>query len=397
MALVLAIVLATLAATALAVITVRELGQVIARNEKEKGAFTHWTVDQKVMLVRSLEELGFIEMTSETEALTAGGMDAESVGKAADDLIAAYTGKPASEANFLTIMQVAMGPFEGWTYAEKAWYSQLMREVGLDAYEVRVNFEIPEANEPRDTQAYWAVNFEAPDGMSEQDRLFISFPVYVHPDTGELLWDVEDMLAWREQYKRPDNEIHRAYDALGDEVDAMPFRLWPLDLKARFSQKVAPMIHDMVASGDLSPITLMGAVNTDLLAQASFVYGVPGESNIAQEQALAIAKEALGKAYGLDEAAFALYREGIVYFDITDPDKPLWRFVFSGGSLDWLKAEGGVNNPLSDLVYRAEVDARTGEVVTAEVLPFELAGTWRTGCGGIEGREHNAHFVAARE
>lgn len=132
LALVLAIVLATLAATALAVITVRELGQVIARNEKEKGAFTHWTVDQKVMLVRSLEELGFIEMTSETEALTAGGMDAESVGKSADDLIAAYTGKPASEANFLTIMQAAMGPFEGWTYAEKAWYSQLMREVGLE-------------------------------------------------------------------------------------------------------------------------------------------------------------------------------------------------------------------------------------------------------------------------
>ncbi len=66
-------------------------------------------------------------------------------------------------------------------------------ESALDTYQVQVDFAIPEANEPEDRQAWWHITFEAPEGMSKEERLFILFPLLIHPDTGEPMHTVEEM------------------------------------------------------------------------------------------------------------------------------------------------------------------------------------------------------------
>lgn len=414
LALILAIVLIMAAVTALAVATLQEMARHAAKTEREEGFFANWTLEQKVKLVNSLAELGYIEKTGEMERLAAGGMPEDEAHSAADRIVAAYTGREAGEVGFLSIMQVSMGPVDAWTHEQKAWYSRLMAEVGvktegrtfylepggaideaqavaiakrevaggfgvpesaLDAYQLRVDFEIPEANEPGDRQAWWHVEFMAPEGMGEKERLFHSFPVFVHPETGGLMRTVEEMLA-PPLYLRPDNSLYQAIGALYDEAGkrgVYSFRTWPLALKARYSQEIRPRVQEILRSGDLSQLMNAGQPDREVIAAASFVYGLPGKGDIPQAEAFALAKEALTRQFGTAPAVFDLYSEEIAYFDVSDPERPLWKFLFNAGALPRDGLEGGLKNPLKDVCYKAELDARTGRAVKLEEFLFRVA------------------------
>ncbi len=234
LAMVLAIIALTIAVTALAVITIKEVGRQSAENEKQQGYFVNWELEKKIKLISNLADLQYIERSDEVSGLIKGSLTEQEAHEAANDIIASFTGQDVDGIGFMSIMQVPMGSVENWTYEEKAWYSTLMREVGiesdgmtqfvqpsgriseqeaiaiarreiakgymvledeLDRYRVSVDFEIPEAAESGNKQAYWHVRFEAPEDISEDERLFILFPVYIHPDNGSLLWSVQDMLS----------------------------------------------------------------------------------------------------------------------------------------------------------------------------------------------------------
>lgn len=411
LALIVAVVLIMAAVTALAVVTIREVARHIAQTQMEEGYFADWPVQQKIRLVRSLSDLGYIEETQAVKRLTSGGMPEAQAGDTADDIVSAYTGKGPEEINFLTIMQVPMGPVDTWTHEEKAWYSQLMAEVGevtdgrtfyvepsgaidevaaiaiarrevaegyqvpesaLDAYRLQVDFEIPEANEPGDKQAWWHVRFEAPGGMAEDERLFITFPLYIHPETGALMRTVEEMKAPL-LHQRPANSLYQAIDAFF-EAPNWSFRTWPIELKARYSQEIRPRVQEILKSGDLGDLMNAGQPDIQLIAQSSFIYGLPGEEDISQAEAFALAKAALAERFGIDPAVFEMYSEEIAFFDVTDQQRPLWKFLFNAGALQWESLEGGLDNPLNDFCYKAELDARTGKVVKLEEFLFKYPG-----------------------
>ena len=63
MAFIMAMVLVAIAVTALAVVTIRELGKQVALNQKEKGYFGNWSPEQKTKLIRELVELKYLEAT----------------------------------------------------------------------------------------------------------------------------------------------------------------------------------------------------------------------------------------------------------------------------------------------------------------------------------------------
>ncbi|HIU15038.1 MAG TPA: hypothetical protein IAC49_01175, partial [Candidatus Ventricola intestinavium] len=86
------------------------------------------------------------------------------------------------------------------------------------------------------------------------------------------------------------------------------------------------------------------------------VYGVPTPEDLPEEEAMEIARNALVKEFG---CTWDWLRVGSGYFDITDPDAPLWKLlaVHSDEKEVWDR-------------YIVRVNARTGEVVAA----FEVTG-----------------------
>lgn len=411
-AFVLMMIFIALSLTALAVITIREVGRQVAENEKKQGYYINWTLEQKKKLIGSLIELKYMDESEEAGALLNGTQNDQEASETANRLMEKYTNRNIDEINFLSIMQVPMGSVDKWTYEEKAWYSKLMRDVGLegdgitqfvepsgkiseeeairiarrevaagykvdesklDSYQVSVDFEIPEAAEPNDRQAYWHVDFAAPDDMPEDERLFILFPVYVHPETGDLMISINEMLERRTSPPtRPDNEIYRTIESISQDAKYIPFRRWPLELKARFSNEVAPLVKEVIEKGDLSSISSNGVVDVELMAQSTYRYGMPENNNIPMEAARGKAQNALHESFGLKMETFDLYGEDISYFEVTNPENPLWRFVFNGASLDFQKLENGVKNPLADVCYRVEVDAVTGAIVHVEAFKHEI-------------------------
>ena len=139
-------------------------------------------------------------------------------------------------------------------------------------------------------------------------------------------------------------------------------------LKAEYARDVAPRVRAIVDSGDLTPLDNGAGPNLYVIAAAAYDYGLPGEGDLAQEDALERARETVRERFGLSQEALSRYTDVLVYFDATDPDAPLWRFV--------LQPEMGARDALGqaqyDLRYRVEIASRTGAVVSAEAFERQI-------------------------
>lgn len=405
--LVFALVLVLAAGIALAVYTLRDTGRQIVETEQTDGYYKDWPIEKKIQLVKALVELDYVEETEAGKQLIAGSLAKEEAHRVADEMLVTFTGDEVSEISFMNIMQAAWGPFSQWTKDEQAWYSQLMvdmnlqgedhtlyvepvgsvdeaqaiaiarravakgygvEESALDAYTVTTSFQVPEFAKPGDDQPYWYVEFSAPGDMPEAQRVFRTFWVFIHPETGELLEEVEDTLAaWAAQEVYLNDPIFKAMRAFDEEHGYPHSRT--LEGWASWSETMRPMIlqkqkDDPDFFGDDS-----GSART--LASVAFIYGVPDDAALTEDEALALAERALVEQLGRDEAEIKFFNhKKDVYYDITDPEKPLWKFFFrmpnQYTSDEALGAEiaafYGDTRPLS---YKVEIDAHTGEVVQA--------------------------------
>ena len=127
----------------------------------------------------------------------------------------------------------------------------------------------------------------------------------------------------------------------------------------------------------MSPITFDGYVDYDIIAASSYAYGLPGDMDIPREQALELAVQAIQETYGLDEGTVTLYQWICTFFDVTNPEKPLWRFLIQPDSLLWADTYAKYNDydqfddPQYNLRYRVEIDARTSGVVSIKEFKFQ--------------------------
>lgn len=417
---VLVIALVLIIATALAIVTLRDTAQLVAQTEQEDGYFGEWPVEKKITVVSSLVEQGYIEETDDIKQMMGTSLSREEASLIADKAIAKFVGQDANEVGFLTIMQAAWGQFDLWTYEEKAWYSQLMENVGiesdgktvyveptgsideqkalaiarsavakgygvdesvLDDYSYLISFQIPESAEAGDNQSYWLVTYTAPDNIPQANGLFDSFgsfDLFIHPETGELLQSVEELRAIRASLsRRPTNELYQAIDAYyvrAREMGFNSFRTWSIEFRAEYSQEITPKVQAIVKSGDLTDLMNCGSPDITVMAQSTYTYGIPQEDAISQDEAFTLVKAALEKDYDLAPDLFEKYREIGIYYDITDANAPLWKFLFNPKSLPPQELDGGLDNPLFDLCYKVEIDAHTGEIVHIEEFPFQILG-----------------------
>ena len=412
--LVMVLVLALAAGVALALTSLRDTGRQIVQTEQEAGYFEDWPAEKKTALVTALAEQGYVKKTEAVEKLLAGKLKDAEAGKTADEALSTFTGREVSEISFMIIMEAAWGPFDQWSKEEQAWYSQLMIDMGLqkedhtlcvlpegpvdeakaiaiarreiakaygieesvlDAYDVTTSFQVPEDSVATgDKQAYWAVDYWAPESMPEETRLFYSFGVYIHPETGELRESAESMLASRRAHEedaarwRSDpfmiklREFSEAHGAYMQGVSLEAKALWSKTLAEEMLKRYAQE-PDFFGVRDA--------------AFSSFTYGLPDDKALTQEKALELAGKALVDPLGRkeEEIKFYTHRKDI-YYDVTNPEKPLWKFFFHMPNPydsdeafgDEVLAYYDQNIRLSN--YKVELDARTGEITAA--YPVDL-------------------------
>lgn len=379
--------------------------------EQSGGDYAGWSIEDKAALVRALVDSGHLMQGGETERLFDEGTPEAERHAIADALLLTLTGQTAVEEISVDIVTYAvMGAEDTWTPEERVWWQQLTRRFdGDDGADD--TFLVPDGGVITEAEAVAAAREAILSARGlEEDALDAALPVadlYVtqqQPDrprwnvqfkffregsdsyvervysavvdarSGEVLSDTgathPDEAAAQQIAARPDTPLFQAIDAMAESVqrDIASFPAWPLSLKAEYARDIAPRVRAIVDSGDLAPLCRSEDPDLYVIAAAAYDYGLPGEGDLAQEDALERAREAVRERFDLSREALSRYTDVLVYFDATDPDAPLWRFV--------LQPEMGARDALGqaqyDLRYRVEIASPTGDVVSAEAFERQI-------------------------
>lgn len=379
--------------------------------EQSGGDYAGWSIEDKAALVRALVDSGHLMQGGETERLFDEGTPEAERHAIADALLLALTGQTAVEEISVDIITYAvMGAEDFWTPEERVWWQQLTRRFdGDDGADD--TFIVPDDSVISEAQAVTAareailsargleagaldaalpvadlyVTQQQPDRprWNVQFKLFREgsdsyvervYSAVVDARSGEVLSDTgathPDEAAAQQIAARPDTPLLEAIDAMAESVqrDIASFPAWPLALKAEYARDIAPKVRAILDSGDLAPLCRSEDPDLYVIAAAAYDYGLPGEGDLAQEDALERAREAVRERFDLSREALSRYTDVLVYFDATDPDAPLWRFVLQPE----MSARDALGQAQYDLRYRVEIASPTGDVVSTEAFERQI-------------------------
>ena len=386
------------------------------QKEKSQGAYVTWPVDDKVALVKNLSEMGYIEESEQVKTLLSQATPEEEKGALADQLMLALTGqKDVREIYSDLITYALLGPEDFWTSAQRVWWTHAINSVrdtsqDPDELVLPLGHEVPEAEAIEIARAAIIQVFEMAPGALDQAqpvadlyttkarpdyrRWMVQFKFYkegtstwtervyftVVDEKGEVIADpdvgtpsLEEMAASYKELealkKASKPPIIQTYINYVEQENYAPFWDWSLEAKAAFSREIRPMMAQAEKQGELKQyFTQEGRViaGGNLSLYTAFAYGLPGPEDIPQDAALEKAKQALVDACGASRQSLEEAASVFVYFDVTDPEKPLWKFFFGP---NW------VEEMAPGKAYRAQVDASNGEIVLSEALNWkELKG-----------------------
>lgn len=195
-------------------------------------------------------------------------------------------------------------------------------------------------------------------------------------EESERIWDQQ--FIWRDELleiygkagligKDPFNdEKYALYDENGNY-----FWDWSLEKRAAFSQSAIPLFEQFIQEhpevAQYLQDTRAGKYDHDeydnVFIVTEHVYGLPDEKAISQEEALKIASdEAIRRGARASDLADNTARGAhTFYYDVTDPEHPLWKveihLVFGDGD------GSHVHLPTDPWGYFVKIDAYTGEIV----------------------------------
>jgi hypothetical protein len=399
--------------------------------EEERGSYIDWTIADKINLVQALVEEGVIEPTSEAASLLHNALDEADAHSLADKLLTDLTGQKLANVDVYSITRSIWGDMSNWTEEQQIWWQRnitypegeypsdafIQVPVGEDSISkdeaVRIAkekitraFDLVADYFDTDTEVFavyyvsiqdtswerWLVGFN---NYSDKEA---SYSVCVDGKTGEVVEDKwrgvqtpEKQRATQELEFTPELDdfiraIQAMYKKVEEEVGGLTyaFGAWPLEYKAEYSKTVNSLAR--LAKGSMTDIEfdsyLMGYGGAIQLAKSAFEYGIPDEKSITQEKAKAMADAALLDKYPISADALSLYDYIWVYYDVTDPCAPLWKFLYVG-TLDGNMREA-LGKEQERLEYKIELNAYSGEVVKAVVI--------ERGWGMIGDIEHEKQF-----
>ncbi len=143
-------------------------------------------------------------------------------------------------------------------------------------------------------------------------------------------------------------------DSYGIRFHELGFWEGSVEDKAAFSKKWIPIVEEFAK---IHPYYLNQ--RDQFYSATRHVYGIPGEGDITQEEALKLAQQAI-IALGANEPTINKRRVEY-FFDVTDAEHPVWKLVF------------GRADDSDNAKYRVIIDARTKEVIEAFQIPKDMA------------------------
>ena len=406
--LVLAIVLILATATALAAALLWEQ-QVVPMKEIEQteGDYIHWSIGQKQVLICALIDSGHIEENSETARLFDDATDETEKHAIADQLLLTLIGQTDVEwINVDIITYAIMGAPNTWTPEQRVWWQQVTEQfygkLNPDTLIVPDNNDLSETEaisiaqkalenvygfqngvlenaititylyttEQRPDYRRWSVTFQQ---YVEGSNSVFEWAVHTTVDNaGNVIGDFDMDEPFLEEKAARDfltmqegaSPIIQAYRTYAESEGSYLVRNWSLEGKAAYSKELRAKVLEIVNSGDVMLLTSSyNSVltpnqslipNQEIIASTKFAYGLPGNGDIQEKEAEALAVNVLEKEYSLDKEVLELYCNVFEYFDVTDPDMPLWKFVFSPESFEKMETVW---------IYKIEMNARTGEII----------------------------------
>ena len=403
-AFVLIMVLILAAVTALAATGFLDYARTLLQIDNlHSNSFQDWPAQDKIELVKQLAQSGYLDSGSEVARLLSGDVEEGEADLLAETILTDWLDAPADHVGFLPVMEKIWGTFSAWTLEQKAWFSQTMIDAGIQQPDFEkyvlpgpehISMELAIRSAQSSAEIWMGVPAGAFDGYGVVAE-FVIFPEKRPDESGAIGYTTDGVPpCWLIRFSAPDGaKITGAASSCSVEVDAFtakpdvmhfighlqyyhdgprstpaglklqadqdytPFFDWPLEAKAEWSEKVRPQVLEREK-------TQPGYYDDTTVAFSRYVYGVPDEAAIREEDAAAKAENAIQKTYGMDAERLDLYNLVYSYYDITEPGLAKWRFHWSayGQSADTLSG-----NDYSRLRnYRVEVDAHTGEIVSLE-------------------------------
>lgn len=347
----------------------------VATMEAEHGIYETWSFELKKELCEAMIENYLARI------------DGDITESKVDDIVLQRYGIDGrfDVITFERIMTVEKGSFQRWSAEDKAWYSAMKMRLGTigdeyiyllpgdDAISPEKALEIAyqqamaassmtleELKERYDV--VWCYLVYAPDyGRKDPEYMIDFFAKGMDParcydisnqgivtstlDIPQGFRD-EEAIALKEAYVQSNPEI----------TEEMTFSAWPLTAKKYYSENIAPVVLENAVGHeeDYEPI--------EMLAAAQYQYGLPDEKAISQEAALEIATTAMQQTFNLTEQEMQVYSLATVFYDITDVEKPLWKFTI------FFNPERIPAQPVGStkVVHKAIVDAYTGQLILCE-------------------------------
>lgn len=369
--------------------------------EVSEGYYKEWPIGEKLDLVRTLVGMGYIEKDEQTSRLLDGLLDNEEAHRTADDILKRLTNRDVGDISLVEITEALWGPYDTWTQEKKIWWQKNIYSMGVYA----IPWDHPILAEPGADAILEseAVNraklanveaFELGEGYFDVDTAIITEYYTMQGTPGVFLWYVQltktegdgstlvydacidgktgeittdkirgvdtpaNLRARREYVPGPAlTAFTEALDELREVYDNPPyfFEDWPLEGKAEASRRMNRLAAAVEAAGDSEYVGAMW------MAIASFTYGLPGEGDLTQDEARRLADEAILSRYNISADVLALYNSVDVYFDITNPDAPLWKFFYGIRNVELPKEQ-------QPIMYKVEMLSRTGEIIKAEEI-----------------------------
>ena len=120
--------------------------------------------------------------------------------------------------------------------------------------------------------------------------------------------------------------------------------------RAEYSKKWKP-----VADAYLAAFPNAGDAYDPFIASTRYVYGVPDEASLTEEEAIAIASSVISEMGGTTTQQN--FDHADILYDVTTPDQPLWKLL-----VYWVETAEGEKR------FRVVLDAETGEVQEAFIV-----------------------------
>lgn len=399
--LVLALAMMLLSAVALAYTLSRQYFEDVAQLQFDSGYYDDWGWEEKQAMVEILQKHGLISDGEAASMKKEADVDAYMIERYGIDGRSDVIG-------LWGILETELGPISTWSLEQKAWYTDMQIEIGLltkdnddficalpekddtqpdeavaiakaaimeaygleenalDGHQVDIAFETHASDWERENLHY-NINFWG-DGLK-----YYTCSVTRDGKIMDSLMD-EDYLSPAEQVQMEqqfanenDLEATALFQQYANEhipAELYSFEFWPLEDKKAVTDMLRPVILENMAENP-------NYADFTRIFWATHFYGLPDEKAITQEKAIDLAKAQLTSAFGLTEEQAAAVDSVGLFYEVTDPEHPLWKVTLRVGE----QRDAAIALDMKLFYrYRIVIDAYAGTVTETHLIT-ELTNT----------------------